>query len=112
MVSTWRVVLVAQYRIILDAMNNSKVRSLKEHEGELIVALIPLFDPKLLQEIRLLRVEEAGIWIENQKAHDMYFNAVGAKSSPKTMIFFVPWPQITFVLSSLDVPAISETFGQ
>jgi hypothetical protein len=83
--------------------------SLKEQEGELIVILSPFFDPVKLQRVRLVRVEDAGLWVENHKFNvEQMKKTFGISSSPKTLIFFLPWHQIATILGSVDAPTLSD----
>lgn len=84
------------------------VKTLKELEGSVIAAIVPLFHPTQLQELLLHKVEDAGIWVESQAAMEMAFKQFGATHSARTLVFFLPWQQITFVMGKLDVPALSE----
>jgi hypothetical protein len=89
-------------------MSTANARSLQEMEGEVIVLLSPFFHQTLLKRVKLHKVEDAGLWIESQEALEIAFKNLGLSSSPKTMIFFLPWHQITTILSSVDSPSISE----
>lgn len=82
--------------------------SLKDMIGEIIVAHVPLFHKTKWQRLKLLDVETAGIWVESQSITESILQASGVTSSPKTMIFFLPFHQILYILSSRDVPALSE----
>jgi hypothetical protein len=84
------------------------MRELKDMIGEVIVAYIPLFHETEWQQVKLLGVEPSGLWIENQKLMSDFLTHVGVKMSPKTMIFFLPFTQVTFIAGSLDAPTISE----
>ena len=90
-------------------MSKPDFKTLADQEGEMIVAIIPMLHPTVLQKVRLHKVEAAGLWVESQTFLEMAFKQFGVKSSPKTMILFLPWHQITFVLSSLDFPALLNT---
>lgn len=69
-------------------MSDPNFKTLKDMEGEIIVALVPMIDPIVLQKLRLHKVEESGIWIESQTMIEFFFKKFGMKSAPKTMIFF------------------------
>lgn len=95
--------------IILGTMNEPSFPSLKEQEGEMIVIHCPFFDNIKLQKVRLIRVEDAGIWIENHKYNMEQLKKVfGISSTPRTMIFFLPWHQVSAIIGSLDAPSFSE----
>jgi hypothetical protein len=90
-------------------MTEPSFPSLKEQEGQTIVLLSPFFHSTTFQKVRLIRVEDAGIWVENHKWNmERIKENFGISSTPKTMIFFLPWHQILTVVGSLDVPSFSE----
>lgn len=76
--------------------------------GEIIVALVPIFHKTKFQQLKLHGVEDAGVWVENQAINDLLLAQVGVSTSPKTLIVFLPWHQISFVLGSYDAPSLSE----
>jgi hypothetical protein len=84
------------------------MKELKDMVGELIVAHIPVIDRTKFQQVKLLAVENGGIWIENQKTTSDFLSGIGVEMSPKTMIFFLPFAQINFIAASLDTPSISD----
>lgn len=85
---------------------------LKAMVGQSVVALIPIFDKIQFQEVKLLAVEDAGVWVESQKFMNQLLQKVGVTMSPKTMVFFLPFSQIAFIAASLDSPSISEDFAK
>jgi hypothetical protein len=77
------------------------IPDIKSLEGTIIEAVIPsLFNESNLQTIRLLRVEDNGLWIEGP--------AIMETMSPRSPMFFVPWSQLFYIIASNDVPALSE----
>jgi len=90
-------------------MSKSSFPSLKDQEGEMIVILSPFFDNVKLQKVRLVRLEDAGIWVENHEYNmEVLAKRFGISSSPKSMVFFLPWHQIVMILGSLDAPTFSK----
>jgi hypothetical protein len=86
--------------------------NLTEMVGQVIVAHIPRLHPTLFQEVRLHGVEVGGIWIESQMMTNTFFATAGYSASPKTLVFFFPYNQIGFVMSSIEGPSLSEkSFG-
>ena len=73
----------------------------------------PVFDNVAIQTVRLIRVEDAGLWIEHHEYNMKMLKAhFGISSSRKTMIFFLPWHQISVIVGSLDAPSFSrESLG-
>ena len=86
------------------------VSDIKSLEGTLIEAVIPsLFGDTGVQMVRLLRVEENGLWIESPSIMETAMADTSMTMSPKTAIFFVPWPQLSYIIASRDVPSVSES---
>lgn len=81
---------------------------LKDMIGQVITAHIPYLHRTQWQQVKLHGVENGGVWIESQKFMSDFLTHLGATMSPKTMIFFLPFTQITFIATSLDVPSISD----
>jgi hypothetical protein len=82
--------------------------SLREMVGQSITALVPMIDNVKLQELKLHGVEDGGVWVESQYLINVLLSSLGVAAAPKTVIFFLPFHQISFVLGSLNVPALSE----
>jgi len=88
------------------------VPSLREMEGTIILAHVPFFDKVIFQKLFLHKVEDAGIWVEHQETIDNLFAKLGYSASAKTMVLFLPWHQISFVISSIEKSSLSEkAFG-
>jgi hypothetical protein len=86
--------------------------NLTELIGQVIVAHIPRLHPTIFQQVKLHGVEAGGIWIESQMMTNTFFETAGYSSSSRTMIFFFPYHQIGFVMTSIDGPSLSEkSFG-
>ena len=84
------------------------MKSLKELQGTSIALLAPaaLHSEEMQKVVRHL-VEDAGIWIESQTLTDRILKTVRTTMAPKTVIFFLPWSQVIFIVGSLDMPSIS-----
>jgi hypothetical protein len=88
------------------------MKPLKELEGTVVAIIAPaVLGSTEMQKVKLHLVEDSGIWIESQSLTDKILQSQKVTMAPKTLVFFVPWSQITFVLSSLDMPSISERAG-
>jgi hypothetical protein len=85
--------------------------------SELVGERILLVAPKLLgettiQEVKLIGVEAGGLWIESQFITNSLLQSIGKAASPKTMVVFVPYQEITFAMTSIDGPSLDEkAFG-
>jgi hypothetical protein len=76
--------------------------------GHRVVVMGPSFvDHDKLQSVKLLAVEEAGIWIESEEAVDKILGRLQKKASAAALAFFVPWAQITTIAAGFE-PAGSE----
>jgi hypothetical protein len=96
-------------RIIAPTMSEPSFPSLREQEGQMITLGSPFFGDTVLQKVRLIRVEDGGIWVENHKWNmEQLKKTFGISSTRKTMIFFLPWHQISTIVGSLDAPSFSE----
>ena len=56
----------------------------------------------------LVDVEAAGVWIESPEMNKAIHAIAKTAMLPKTPIFFVPFAQIAWILSSADYPSLSE----
>jgi hypothetical protein len=84
------------------------MKTLKELEGSTIALLSPFLDPKIYQEVMLRKVEDGGIWVDSQKLTEHALTICNVVSSPKTLVFFLPWHQVMTIMSSADEVALSE----
>jgi len=82
--------------------DRDKMKPLKELEGTVIAAIIPMYHQTTIQKVRLLKVEDGGLWIENHHAVDLAHAALGLSTSPGTMTIFLPWHHVACIFSSLD----------
>jgi hypothetical protein len=87
----------------------SQVRTLKEMIGELIVARIPVLDKDGMVFVRLHKVEANGIWIESHTFNQDLLEKHGVPVSTTTLLLFVPYTSIDYVVASIETIALSET---
>jgi hypothetical protein len=88
-----------------------RIRSLKSMEGECIVAKIRAFADDLVL-VRLHRVEPHGIWVEHQAFTNRMMRRFGTTSSTTTLVLFVPFAGIDFVVGAVHALSLSEeSFG-
>ena len=85
------------------------MQTVKEMEGEQILALIPLLDQTKYQSVRLIKVEEHGLWIESQMLTNAMLQYANVLASPKTPIYFFPWHEVRLIVGSLEVPALDDS---
>jgi len=89
-------------------MTENNAPSLHKLIGENLVAAIPIIDENSPSLVKLLAVENGGIWIESQKTTNHWLSQIGLPATQKAYIFFVPYHQISWILDRPDYPALSE----
>ena len=71
--------------------------------GLQVIVMGPSFiDNEKLESVKLLAVEDAGIWIESQEAVDRIVGGLQKKPSSPSLAIFVPYAQITAVLAGIE----------
>jgi hypothetical protein len=75
--------------------------------GHQIIVMGPSFiDNDKLESVKLLAVEETGIWIESQDAVDRVIGRLQKKPSSSSLAFFVPYGQIVTILAGFESTGI------
>lgn len=82
--------------------------TLKSLIGKEIVAWVPAWNQKVWLKLKLVNVEQAGIWVESTDMQEFALENSGVTSSPKTAVLFLPFSSIVHVLASLDEPYLSD----
>jgi len=72
------------------------------------LVLIPKIDQKIYQKVKLHGVEAGGLWLESQAVTNALLQTLGAPATEKTVVFFWPYHQIQFAISSIDQPSFDE----
>jgi hypothetical protein len=71
--------------------------------GRQIIVTGPSFiDNEQGESVKLLAVEEAGIWIESQSAVDRVVGKLQKKPSSSSLAFFVPYGQIVSIMAGFE----------
>jgi hypothetical protein len=71
--------------------------------GHRVIVMGPGFiDNQKLESVKLLAVEEAGIWIESQEAVDKLVGRLQKKPSSASLAFFIPYGQITTIVAGFE----------
>jgi hypothetical protein len=71
--------------------------------GHQVIVMGPNFvDNAKLQSVKLLAVEQAGIWIESQEAVDKIIASLQKKPSTEGLAFFIPYGQITAIVAGFE----------
>jgi hypothetical protein len=85
-----------------------KIPSLNSLVGEKIIARIDAIDDEKPRVVKLLLVENAGIWVESDKIIQDFLAGQGVSASLRTVVVFVPWNHVHWILGFADYPALSE----
>lgn len=86
-----------------------ELRSLTEMIGELIMARIPALDAENMVFVRLHKVESSGIWVESHCYNQEMLEKFDMPVSATTLVLFVPFSSIAYIVSSIRTIALSET---
>jgi hypothetical protein len=74
--------------------------------GRQVIVMGPSFiENEKLHSVKLLAVEDAGIWIESQEAVDKVIGNMPKKPTAEGLAFFVPFGQVTSILAGFDTSA-------
>jgi hypothetical protein len=75
--------------------------------GLQVIVMGPSFiDNEKLESVKLLAVEETGIWIESQDAVDRVIGRLQKKPSSSSLAFFVPYGQIVTIVAGFESTGI------
>jgi hypothetical protein len=71
--------------------------------GRRVIVMGPSFvDAEKPESVKLLAVEEAGIWIESQQAVDKFLGNLSVKASSPGLAIFLPYGQIVTILAGFE----------
>jgi len=88
------------------------MRSLKSMVGEMIILRVPALESEEMSLVKLHSVEASGIWIESQDFTDAMMKKMQLSASATTLILFVPFQSIEFIVGSKNSLCLSErAFG-
>jgi hypothetical protein len=88
------------------------MRSLKSMVGEMIILRVPVLDSEEMSLVKLHAVETNGIWIESQDFTDAMMKKLQLTASATTLVLFVPFQSIEFIVGSNNSLCLSErAFG-
>jgi hypothetical protein len=90
-------------------MAQPTVLSLREMVGTLIVARIPALDKENNVFVRLHSVERSGIWVESKTFNQEMLEKYDVPASITTLVLFIPFSGIDYIISSVECVALSET---
>jgi hypothetical protein len=75
--------------------------------GKRTLAMIPIFDQRIFQEVTIHGVESGGFWLECPNYSRIVLSKLNVPAI-KTPLFFVPYSEIKFLLHSLEKLELSE----
>ena len=76
---------------------------LRQLVGHRVIVKGPNFlNSEKLESVKLLAVEEAGIWIESQEAMDKLVGNLSKKPSSAALAFFIPFGQIVTIVAGFE----------
>jgi hypothetical protein len=86
----------------------NEVPSLESLVGSEVALRVPILDRENTVRAKVHRVESSGLWIETTETTELLLNAASRTAAPRTLILFVPFSGIDFVMAFLDVPSLSK----
>jgi hypothetical protein len=89
------------------------MKTLAEMVGETTLVRSAVLDAEHPQLVKLVAVETGnGIWVECQKITDHWLAEFKLSATPRTLVWFLPFSQISWIVGTEDYPALSEkSFG-
>jgi hypothetical protein len=88
-------------------MNNQPV-SLANLVGQNILIKIPAFKDGAMVTVKLIALENGGIWIESQEFMEDMFAGTSHTMTANTFVLFLPFAQILTIYSTVPSPWISK----
>ena len=76
--------------------------------GQIVGVKIPMLNEETEVRAKIHAVEVSGLWIECKEITEIFLGSAGKRAAPTTMVFFVPFQQIQFVIATIGIPSISE----
>jgi hypothetical protein len=85
---------------------------LRDFIGESIVILCLPVDEDRPTVVKLLDVDDGGIWIEAQQLTERFLRDIGQQATLRSPVYFVPYAKISWIARFAGGPALSESsFG-
>lgn len=85
-----------------------KQHSLRNMVGQEIAVRIPCLKEDVHMNVILEAVDEAGIWINSKEINKQIFAESSIKASLKSIVVFVPFAKIDFVIGVSELAYLSE----
>jgi hypothetical protein len=77
--------------------------------GQEVMALIPILHPSLPSRVIIHGLEVGGIWVEHDKTTQKLMRDTKLQASPETVVLFVPYSGIGFLVGSIEKTALHES---
>jgi len=81
--------------------------TLPELVGQTVLIRTLALDETKPVPVKLIGVENGGVWIESQIKTNELLEVSGRPSLPRTPVFFLPFATIAWISSWAEVPALS-----
>ncbi len=81
--------------------------TLPELVGQRVLIRTLALDDSKAVPVKLVGVENGGVWIESQSKTNELLELSGRASLPKTPVFFLPFATIAWISSWAEVPAFA-----
>ena len=89
-------------------MTPDSIPSLAELVGQTTFARIPELDRQWVVEVKIVKVEAAGLWLESQAMTEHVLSHAQISAAPKTVVMFFPYQHISWIVSIGDYPSFSK----
>lgn len=88
------------------------LKSLRRLVGEIVIIRSSVVDPNDMSHVKLHQVDQEGVWIESQAFTDAMMQRCNLATSESTLIQFIPFARIDFIVASIDGTSLStRAFG-
>jgi hypothetical protein len=85
---------------------------LKELEGQIVTLIFVTKDGLRRENVKLVTVDDAGIWVENQTLTNEVLERMNVPATEQVAVFFYPYAAIHAIYISLPGTSLSEkAFG-
>jgi hypothetical protein len=85
---------------------------LSDFVGLEILIRVPQFGGSGPTKVTLVSIDVGGIWIKGQQITNAVLQAIGEKTAPQTPVFFLPYSQLSYAMTSVQEMALDEkAFG-
>ncbi len=76
--------------------------------GKELIVMVPAINPKGQMKMRVIGVDETGVWFKDEKSMLEIMREAGLATWPTSFGVFVPFAGIAYAVASLDEVALDE----